>query len=740
MLKYAVTRPVTNVVVFGCGGTGSRLIPLVTQLLSSHEFTKNVKVILVDGDIVEDKNTKRQLFTKMDVGKNKAEVLAKRYKIGFDAKTVAVPYFVPSVEVQVGINTTVMGGTRGRTSNTEVTEAADFYDEFLRAVSDPDQVRLLDDGSTRTWLSPNTRVAAAGRLFSNTTVFVSCVDSADARRRIIQFIHNLGIIGNSLTGDVSNSVMIDCGNEDLFGQVTYFNVAQMSLCPFPELLSQIPDKVPYAIRLPFVPMPLNFYLKLRDAETQRSCADMDQTLAINNTMANLAFSIFQNLVYGLEMDFHTIYANINGTYTTERLTMPWLKGVLSNNQNYLRGVLDGAGFEYEGKVPTLKEVGGAFPAGSMDGAKLAAESYFGFTPAVNIDSLRYPYPFYTKAGHQFCPGEATPSMATYSISNVYNNMSIKAMTPFSMFIQSNLFFSSWTEVVWPVIAKGLSTGFLQLNETLRKYAVVTSTLGLCKVPLMSPVVRSNSVNPQTFTHNFGLSSAPVDFSVLNNMVSFTFGDLTLSDERSKEQFVKNSVLSLNLVDSITGEDISVVLPSVNGELLAMCRVRVQQHRVDEMGVGRPSENRESTGVLSAIVCGAILSSMTKPEIETIMVSLSKESEANRRLMFKSVRNMMASARGYALGSEGISLRGELQTGDLVSWFMNPHEKYGKALMLFGEGDQGGRGENNMKVFGKTIAKSDICISTGARVYQEKELDKLVTEAAKGTILERVMAA
>lgn len=46
----------------------------------------------------------------------------------------------------------------------------------------------------------------------------------------------------------------------------------------------------------------------------------------------------------------------------------------------------------------------------------------------------------------------------------------------------------------------------------------------------------------------------------------------------------------------------------------------------------------------------------------------------------------------------------------------------------------------MKVFGKTIAKSDICISTGARVYQEKELDKLVTEAAKGTILERVMAA
>ncbi len=57
-------------VVIGCGGGGSITAPLLRKLFDS------TQVMLVDGDVFEDKNLDRQFFDGEHIGKNKAESLA----------------------------------------------------------------------------------------------------------------------------------------------------------------------------------------------------------------------------------------------------------------------------------------------------------------------------------------------------------------------------------------------------------------------------------------------------------------------------------------------------------------------------------------------------------------------------------------------------------------------------------------------------------------------------------------
>lgn len=67
--------------VVGCGATGSYYISTLAQLAIGNKCIE--EIVLIDRDLVEVKNLKNQRFTKKDVGKSKAEVLAKRYsKLG----------------------------------------------------------------------------------------------------------------------------------------------------------------------------------------------------------------------------------------------------------------------------------------------------------------------------------------------------------------------------------------------------------------------------------------------------------------------------------------------------------------------------------------------------------------------------------------------------------------------------------------------------------------------------------
>lgn len=77
MKHYQQAYEVTFIVV-GCGGTGGYLVPNLARLLANFD-ARSTRLILLDGDEVEQKNLKRQNFIVPDLGKPKSQVLAERY-------------------------------------------------------------------------------------------------------------------------------------------------------------------------------------------------------------------------------------------------------------------------------------------------------------------------------------------------------------------------------------------------------------------------------------------------------------------------------------------------------------------------------------------------------------------------------------------------------------------------------------------------------------------------------------
>lgn len=95
-MKFALERPV-KIVMLGAGGTGGHIAPHLYRLL--HALERPVKVIIADGDLVEEKNLVRQNFIAADLGKNKAQVLAERYASAFGMEAQYIPEFVESEEM-----------------------------------------------------------------------------------------------------------------------------------------------------------------------------------------------------------------------------------------------------------------------------------------------------------------------------------------------------------------------------------------------------------------------------------------------------------------------------------------------------------------------------------------------------------------------------------------------------------------------------------------------------------------
>ena len=94
-MRYSKTAPV-KIVILGAGGTGGYVIPHLYRL--GFAANREMRILVCDGDLVEQKNLIRQNFVEQDIGRNKAQVLAERYSAAFGIECEYVPEFVESEE------------------------------------------------------------------------------------------------------------------------------------------------------------------------------------------------------------------------------------------------------------------------------------------------------------------------------------------------------------------------------------------------------------------------------------------------------------------------------------------------------------------------------------------------------------------------------------------------------------------------------------------------------------------
>lgn len=94
-MRFGLTRPV-KIVMIGAGGTGGHIAPHLYRLL--YALDRPVRLIIADGDNVEEKNLIRQNFIPADLGQNKAKVLSQRYGAVFGIKTEYIPDFIEDEE------------------------------------------------------------------------------------------------------------------------------------------------------------------------------------------------------------------------------------------------------------------------------------------------------------------------------------------------------------------------------------------------------------------------------------------------------------------------------------------------------------------------------------------------------------------------------------------------------------------------------------------------------------------
>lgn len=280
MFKFRPSTIPTNIFVVGCGGTGSRLIPPLVQFIRSITKEHNptgwlgsTNIILVDGDIVEQKNLLRQNFIVNDVNKNKAAVLALRYGKAYDMNVVAYPKFIEE-------------GMTPSKFRTDLNETSGVIMESH-----------MND------------------------MVIMCVDSAKARRIVMKALAPIS--------PSKRTVFIDAGNEDSFGQVRMFtnDILYAHGVTSPQ---ELKDNFKKPERIAYTPEPFNyipydhaFYETLQDNPGLGSCADLDQTLAINSLMAMLILSFVQNYYYNKVIDYNQVSIDIVAgatNYTKNDLT------------------------------------------------------------------------------------------------------------------------------------------------------------------------------------------------------------------------------------------------------------------------------------------------------------------------------------------------------------------------------------------------------------------------------------
>jgi len=299
LFKWTPNFVPNKVFIFGCGGTGSRVVPLVAQFMKSCPWVVNPEIVLVDFDTVEEKNLLRQNFIQSDVGKNKAIVLASRYSRAFN---ITITPLITKV-----------------TRNWKTDAESSTLERFVGMIESNDRRNNL---------------------------FILCVDSPNARRDIVNCIL-------TYAGQNPYNLIIDAGNENDFGQVVVSSTQGMDTGSYDRgMLEKLKQEVPVELGLPFIPMNPAYFDEMQTVSTP-SCAELDQTMAINTLMAVNIFGIIQNIYYVKPMSFYRIDVSMQYGSIPQQITVHSLKACTNktNREDKVGGTL--RRFQFHGDLQKL---------------------------------------------------------------------------------------------------------------------------------------------------------------------------------------------------------------------------------------------------------------------------------------------------------------------------------------------------------------------------------------------------
>lgn len=331
MFNFTPSTIPNNVFIIGAGGTGGRLIPMLTQFMRSITrgmsptgWLESPKIWLIDDDVVEQKNILRQNFIDRDVGKHKAVVLAERYSKAYGVNVIPIP--------------------------TRITTAS--ANEFYKTVNDHLFI-----------MNGNIDTVKFNNIVGNSIVII-CVDSVEARRDIL----NVFIPKNTSRESVARTFFIDSGNEDNFGQVSFFTSTVMTKSETRDKTREIPKLCPVSENIDYIPLPVEYYRDLEDTPAQGSCADLNQTLAINAIMATTIMGILQNYFYRKPMSYNSVSISLDGGNATTYNTFNVLnsKGIDSEAMYKIRA----RGISSKEKDGTVKPLSFVNNANQVDGEVL----------------------------------------------------------------------------------------------------------------------------------------------------------------------------------------------------------------------------------------------------------------------------------------------------------------------------------------------------------------------------------
>jgi hypothetical protein len=153
-----------------------------------------------------------------------------------------------------------------------------------------------------------------GRGIADNVILVMAVDSANARREVLDYFF----------GNYRNLFIVDAGNEDNFGQVKFFTDTEL-VSPFSngsiadltrKFCGGLPKMVPAVYPVSYIPFPSDHYANLGNSASEKSCAELDQTLSINSLMASMMCGVIQNFLYVKPMTYNEIRYSLNGGVST----------------------------------------------------------------------------------------------------------------------------------------------------------------------------------------------------------------------------------------------------------------------------------------------------------------------------------------------------------------------------------------------------------------------------------------